>query len=501
MSNILETAVLTEKLIIINGFRHKEVRDLICDVDSKLFLSTFTGKFFETLKYFKPFLDKGEGINHSAIALNLATRGEEITDDTVKQLFEYTEDKKDLKHHIQALKSNKAKLTLIDGDDNLIEKLKEQCNKPYIENKEEIISIYDKIGKQLHKFDTKKSLATRVNVEGYTEVLEHRINSDYKTFGIKEIDERCTYGSVGGLITSIVGRPSHGKSLLSNEIAYKIADSGLILPFDSMGHHKEKPYSTLYLVEMSEASYLDRKISSNTGIPIKAFTQEFKGDKHGIKPRLLKSVKDISENEYFHISDEGTMSYQLLIDDIKRLQDELKQEYMVVTVDLFTKLKEFFGTDLTSSMIAEELGAKLQSDVKSLGIHMIMVAQLGRKGAFAGKLREPSDLENYAPKLEDIKNMGMIEEVSDNVFTVFRPKKIAMENNCDFAEEVDDELVIGCPKQRGGATGWSVHLGFDESTTRLFSLNDNFRQIKDLDSLEVETLMDMGQIKSDSAEL
>lgn len=500
-SSILETIAQNEKLVLINAFYSKDIRKDVSDLNVSLFLNDFSKSLFKSLNYFKGDLDNGDSIDFDGLELKMSSFGESIKSSTLKDVFEYTEKKESLKHQIIALQSNKAKITLLDGDNSLIDQFKTECNRPYEDNHEELVKIYDKMGKALSTYGNRIELATRIDVEKYAGILEERKNFKYKTFGIKEVDEYMTYGAIGGDITFIVGRPSQGKSLVSNKMSRGVADSGILDSFNSTGGDKIRPHSALYLVEMAEAGYIDRQIGGMTGIPIKEFTKNFHGDEQGLTNKLMGAVQHLADNPYFHISDEGTMSYQKWIDDVKRLQDLIGQEYLVVTVDLFTKLSDFFGTELQTTTIADRIFGQLKSDVKKMGIHVIGVAQLNRQGAFKGKLREPSDLEGFYPKIEDIKGFGAIEEASDNILTVNRPYKIAKENDCDFLAEISDDIVITIPKQRGGVTGEMVRLGFHAETTNLFSLKGHEKNIQDLDSLEVETLMDMNMIQKDSAEL
>jgi len=479
--------------IIAHSFYRTDVREKVIE-NGDCFVLEEADCFIKTLEFYHDELSKGNFPTfptYKHIADKAFEFGSEVDESVIidicsKANTALTYDAKTLD---KLLKANKIKVELRKKEISPFSNFEKASKNLYVDDFDDLLDNYRSMGKIIEKYTGHiEVLAKPLDPSIYEKEINNRILQKFRTFGFKEIDRHTTYGASPGKITVTAGRPSQGKSVLTNLMSWKVAQSGIVQDYEDV-NYRERPFSALYLCEMDTNSWIDRVVAANTNVPITYFTQEMQGDPHNIKEKILKNCRGMTKNKYFYISDKANISYSNLIDDLKRLQDIIGQEYIYATVDLFSKLSDFFKDKDKSTMVAEEIGARLQNDVKRMGIHMNLVIQLNRTGAYDKKIRTVDDLNNYMPKLESIKNAGMYEEIADLVMMVMRPKKIAIENECDFVDEIEDTLDVVFPKQRGGATGVKIKLGFDQHTTNLFSIENLQDDKLDLSPEDVQNLI------------
>jgi replicative DNA helicase len=175
------------------------------------------------------------------------------------------------------------------------------------------------------------------------------------------------------------------------------------------------------------------------------------------------------------------------------LQDILKTEYMVVSIDLFTKIQEFQHSD-NFARDTEKNANIVQKMAKELGVHLILIAQIRR---------DVANRKFSRPTMQDIKNSGALGEISDIMLGIHRPyynpevalkakvqQSIIRQGNLFTEPDMDDdfgnsiekdpdeniaEIII--MKQRMGENNTLVNLFFNPDTTCFESIEEEYQRV------------------------
>jgi len=197
-----------------------------------------------------------------------------------------------------------------------------------------------------------------------------------------------------GLVTVVAGRPGSGKSCLLLNIAANLSKSGEGVFFASLE-------DTSYYCQL-------RMISRFTGIPYKKFTenQELTFDEF----KLVEGFKNQSNGWKFHIDDGSRQS----VNSIRRTAMLLKArgELSVIVIDHLGQL-----TDEEKAYASATRNMKgISAIARDLDVPILLAHQLNRETEKGAKQNAPQ-----MPKMSNLRDSGKIEEISRNIWLLFRP--------------------------------------------------------------------------------
>ena len=308
-------------------------------------------------------------------------------------------------------------------------------------------------------------LDMRTLIEKQKELFEVRKQGKYfRTTGDRRLDELMTYGLIAKEISVIAGRPSNGKSLYRLECARKLAN--------------QKIPVAIFNLEMRNESDMDRLLSICAQIDstrlVKCFNQMEENELHG----LYKEMQRMSNDMTLNMCDNPVLDLDMYKSILCRQQDKIKQDYIIVYIDLFTKMVEF--GEAKSAFDIEKICNKIQKITKELGVHNILVLQINRS-ADKERLNGIADVSKIYPRFSQIKNAGAFEEMADNIFLICKPSNYL--NTYEWGEFVPRYLRVEIAKQRGGK---STTL----SNVLLYKNNNNYLGL-------IEPEKDWGPLKTE----
>jgi replicative DNA helicase len=305
-------------------------------------------------------------------------------------------------------------------------------------------------------------------VEDYKEYRKHA--QGFYTTGFTQLDAYLTEGLKPKSICIIAGLPGMGKSSYCLSSINNLANLGI--------------YSAQFALEMDNNALTTKLASFRSRLSIEKIVKHYASLSAEEKQLLEYELDRLATNKYMRFNDTPTQTLPAIREQIMVLQDHLKQEYIVVSIDLFGKIKEFQDSDNFASDYEKKLN-QVQIMAKETGVCVIPVAQIHR-------------LENTRkfkrPKMNDLKNSGAWEEVADLMLAVHRPwydpetamKKQIADNEYKYGivqelEEIEDdpnesiaEVII--LKQRMGEGNRIVNFYFDKVTTRYSPITPEFQE-------------------------
>lgn len=247
------------------------------------------------------------------------------------------------------------------------------------------------------------------------ELEEIRSGPDsFRSTGFKELDEYLVEGFRPGLVTTIAGRPSIGKStVVTNMLVRQLAEGRrwLVVP-----------------VEPGIRTVLQQMACIRCKVDYDAFYKR------------TEKLTDEVMSEVSRLYDEVLGRFRFIEQrvTVDRLISEVRAERPDgVVVDLF----EYTLPDLDPNTITQALRS-LSACAKEVGTHVVVVQQIRRldKKPTTKQMNNPWMLR---PSIEILKQSGGYNEVSDNVFLLHRDKYY----NPSWEA---DELEIHVAKQRVG---------------------------------------------------
>lgn len=275
----------------------------------------------------------------------------------------------------------------------------------------------------------KKIIVVGNEIEGFIKILQKQRQEKNPITGVPtgffKLDE-LTSGFQKSELIIIAGRPSHGKTALSLNIARNAAV-------------KYKKSIAFFSLEMAARELLIRLLSSEAMVN----GQRLKNGRVTNEEwaRVAKTYPNLKANLY--IDDSSEMSVLELRAKARRLKQEYKIDMIIVDyLQLMKASGNFERRDLEVAYVSRSLKAL----AKELDIPVVACAQLNRGIEQRGKERKPL--------LSDLRESGAIEQDADVVMFVHRPA-LNMKPEKDNPDYIDSllkaELIIG--KQRNGPVG------------------------------------------------
>lgn len=290
---------------------------------------------------------------------------------------------------------------------------------------------YDFISKRMSKFGTGIKYRESLVADQQLEFKKREEGRGFYPTGDIRLDSNLTYGWAPGEITCIAGRPSNGKSLYGLHCAKLLSNRG--------GN------ALIFNLEMRNVSALDRLISMVGNFDYTRLVKYYKDFGSNEKEHLEKVMDEFSNNLNIAMYDEESISLEEMRQKICYHMDYLKTDYLVVFIDLMTKLSDFYSA--TSALDIEKICNKFQRMVKDLGIHAIPILQINRDSDRV-RLESIEDIPKIYPNFSQIKNSGAFEEVSDTILLISKPSMYA--NRYEWGDFVEPYFRVEIAKNRSG---------------------------------------------------
>jgi len=289
-------------------------------------------------------------------------------------------------------------------------------------------------------FSKKRVISVEEEINNVFEQLGSRRDSDKKTLpgvttGYFWLDD-LTLGFQKSELIIVAGRPSHGKTALTLNIARNAAMKGYKIAFFSL--------------EMTKMEIITRLISLESRVD----GQKLKSGRTSNEEwaRVVNSLEKLKVKIY--IDDTSEMNVLELRAKARRLKYE--NEIDMVIVDYLQLLKgegNYERRDLEVAHVSRSLKAL----AKELNIPVVAAAQLNRG---IEQKREKK------PQLSDLRESGAIEQDADVVIFIHRDYLVSRPNKEDPKfEEIRRKAEITIGKQRNGPPG-NFDLVFLEEFTR-----------------------------------
>jgi replicative DNA helicase len=291
----------------------------------------------------------------------------------------------------------------------------------------------------------------------------------FYTTGFRQLDEKLTEGLKPKGITIVAGLPGSGKSSMTLSMMNNLANQGI--------------YTAQFALEMDNNAIASKLAGYRTGIPVKKIVKYFDTLEAKEKELLEYELQRLASNKYMLFNDTPSQTLATIREQIKILQDRMRQEYFVIVIDLFGKIREFQESENFARDYEKKLN-DVQIMAKELSVNIVPVAQIHR---------EVVGRKFNRPKMSDIKNAGAWEEVADIILGVHRPwynpevamaHQIAMnEYQYNHGEEPQEEednplesvaevLIL---KQRMGEGNQIINFMFDKHTTRYMPITQEYQ--------------------------
>jgi len=285
--------------------------------------------------------------------------------------------------------------------------------------------------------------------------------------GLLDLDTR-TGGLHPGDLIVIGGRPSMGKSALALNIAFNIAKR---YEWEALPDGTRKTLSggivAFFSPEMTSENLGIRLLSDAAGVSIDKIR---KGEIDVADFARLRDAAIELRDCPLSFDDRNTLSIRQIAARARRIKRQTGLDLIVVDCLQLVK-SDVWADEPNRAQQISEVAIGLKNLAKSLKVSIIPVSQLSRY---------VEDREDRRPVLRDLRESGVIEDVADGVWFVYRHAHYIA--NCEPPEGTDahlrwqeelgrfeglGEVIIA--KQRQGSTG-TVRLSFSPETTRFGNL-------------------------------
>lgn len=272
----------------------------------------------------------------------------------------------------------------------------------------------------------------KLNIFKYCYVNEAAIQS-----GFPELD-KITYGWKNGELTIIGARPAMGKTAFGVSLVRNIAINYKI------------PVA-FFSVEMSTAQFMNRILSSVSGVTIK-YDEIYSKEEQA----RLDEAGRVIRTAPLHLDDSPSLSVSELRTKASRLVRE--QQVKLIVIDYLQLMN---ASGLTFGSREEEVGTivrSLKELAKELNISVIAFSQLDRG------VESREGIEGKRPQLRDLRESRAIEQHADMVCFIHRPEYYRIYQD-DKGNDLQGMAEIIVAKNRNGKTGETL-LRFSEEFSR-----------------------------------
>jgi replicative DNA helicase len=224
--------------------------------------------------------------------------------------------------------------------------------------------------------------------------------------------------------------------------------------------------------EMPLISTMDRLIAQRCDVNISSLylaknSQEF-NDTQSLDDSIIDMViaekEKLSKCNHFRFVEEPSLYWNRIESIIKETKKEMKVDYLIVTIDLLTMIKDFNIGNKSKADKYEDAMNYGHEIVKRNNVHLVGVVQ-SRRPPEKVKIANINDIEKLRPGIEELKNSGALEERARIVISNFRKKIYAERYLPDDPETLimDDIMEVAILKQNMGKLGMIKYLFVPES--------------------------------------
>jgi len=292
------------------------------------------------------------------------------------------------------------------------------------------------------------ALVTRVATQSSTEVTEGAMLHDAETYAIEELSKaggrdsyiRTGFASIDGLtqglpiggLVCIGGRPGMGKSSLSRQVAFRVAQEGLGVHYFSM--------------EDNRISLCARYFAERTGIPLGSILSGSMTVEQRHRVEEVKAPEAIP----FYLEDSAGLNVNQIVSRCYAKREQLGTKLVVVDYlqYLLPENKSSYLDHINSSLSA------LASLARSMKVAVVLVCQLNRNL----EMRE-----DKRPAPSDFKDSGRIEEFAHALWALYRDEK--------YSGERIGEAELLVLKGKNTPTG-TIDLTYDAKTTSFWEISN-----------------------------
>jgi replicative DNA helicase len=304
---------------------------------------------------------------------------------------------------------------------------------------------------------------------------KERENNVWST-GFTDLDYYLTEGLKPKQLSATVGLSSAGKSSFALSMMKNLSNIGVP--------------TAQFALEMNNVSLCSKLLAFNTRLPVSRVVSKIDQFTEEELKLYLYELERLKKNKHIMFNDKPSQSLASIREQTMLLQDFLQQEYIMIVIDLFGKIKEFQSSDNFARDYEKRMN-EVQNIAKELGVHINLVAQIRR---------DVSARKNSRPTMHDLKNSGAITEGFDLIFGIHRPfydpetalREQVMQGHTNQygpspVDEESEENAIEDPnkyiaevillKQRMGINNVLVNFIFDTDTTCFFPITAEYQSV------------------------
>jgi len=422
-------------------------------VESKYFISNIARDIFDTVK---SLMDQEVTITVNHMINDGNKRNESITEEKINGLLAVDYDANQFNFYLRRLKTDYAKAKI---NNFVLEEVIHETSKKGELDVELLRTLVSKIEENIHIVEGKENLLISPGemYEQYLEILKKRFRGEisYRT-GDSYLDKHLLMGFAPGLITTIFGATGVGKSVYALNLVNKQIN---------------KRIPSLYLsLEMDMISTMDRLAGMRGRFPISILYPHEKTDMlpGNIEQYFEQEKKYLYKNDRFYFVEESNLSIADVEVLIRLAKEKMGVDYLVVTIDLLTMLKDFNLRGGNKAEVYENAMNFLHQMARKNNVHIVAVVQANRDADDA-KIRTIAEIPvKLKPVINNVKNGHAIAERSRVVISTFRAKYYAERffEDSDELEIMEDLMEIDILKQNMGSLGHLKYL-YDGSTARI----------------------------------
>ncbi len=333
------------------------------------------------------------------------------------------------------------------------------------------------------KLESMLSDINRLKSGGEEEVVFYDSLAEVEKF--EEIIEKRKLGETFPSGDSYLDQFLYNRSLMPEEISTIFALSGSgksSFVRNLVERRKLKGLPTLDIqLEMSLESALDSKHAIRMKMDRANFT--FDNDEEDSELRFdsidkaikIEKARAKRYNKYFQLNLDSMSIPELrtYIIKAKKLMGLDKNDYLFISVDLMSQVKEFNTGRGSKADNYEEAMNSLHALVKELHVHIMGVFQPRRESSKV-VVNCLEDVYKFKPNTEQLKNSGAIEERSRVIISVFRPMHLLKKYLPDAPEleYMEDVMEVQILKQNNFDISPPFYYLFRPETGTLYQYKD-----------------------------
>jgi replicative DNA helicase len=272
--------------------------------------------------------------------------------------------------------------------------------------------------------------------------------------GCSHLDARLTDGFAPGTQTVLFGATGSGKT-------------NFALSLNVKQMHKDIP-SVLFTLEMSREQIAERIFCMKSGIPLRVLHP--RGPEETIPDNVHEALetfkRQLAVRDRFKVVDQPGISLADLEYHIRVIKQQMRTDYMSITIDLASMIKEFAIANRGNRADQIEWGMnELNRMAKQYNIHILSVVQSNRDQD-KGKILKKDDIEKMRPTLSNIKSSHAYAERARIVLGLHRERYYVERYLPELLGETASGLEVDILKQSQGECS-RVRYFFDGANSQI----------------------------------